>query len=421
MTTLGKYELHEEIGRGAFATVYRATHTLLEREAAVKILDHARLSQPLARQRMEREARIAASLKHPHLVEIFDLIQEGDTLAIAMEYLPGGSLRQWLEQHPHDTAVLLSILEQVAQGLDYLHAQRYQSDRPLLHRDVKPENVLLDRDPLNGQMVAKLSDFGLVLDLQSDAALTQAQGIPGTAYYVSPEIVEGLPVEALDGRSDQYSLAVMAYELLTGQRPFEGKDPIAVMSKRLDEAPPRPSQVNPATPVEFDEPLLKALQKAPENRYPTCGDFVRALWEAWQASLLRRVRELVEEAQEASKREDYKAARELLKQAEALVPGDPRIQQARQSIDRRAELAQRYEEAYQKWQTARQKASAVLDLAPDFPDPDGILVTLGLRSPRKPPFDWRGLLKQIGIALLLAAPLTLLFYILATLWILNKD
>lgn len=421
MTTLGKYELHEEIGRGAFATVYRATHTLLEREAAVKILDHARLSQPLARQRMEREARIAASLKHPHLVEIFDLIQEGDTLAIAMEYLPGGSLRQWLEQHPHDTAVLLSILEQVAQGLDYLHAQRYQSDRPLLHRDVKPENVLLDRDPLNGQMVAKLSDFGLVLDPQSDAALTQAQGIPGTAYYVSPEIVEGLPVEALDGRSDQYSLAVMAYELLTGQRPFEGKDPIAVMSKRLDEAPPRPSQVNPATPVEFDEPLLKALQKAPENRYPTCGDFVRALWEAWQASLLRRVRELVEEAQEASKREDYKAARELLKQAEALVPGDPRIQQARQSIDRRAELAQRYQEAWQKWQTARQKASAVLDLAPDFPDPDGILVTLGLRPPRKPPFDWRGLLKQIGIALLLAAPLTLLFYILATLWILNKD
>ncbi len=421
MTTLGKYELHEEIGRGAFATVYRATHTLLEREAAVKILDHARLSQPLARQRMEREARIAASLKHPHLVEIFDLIQEGDTLAIAMEYLPGGSLRQWLEQHPHDTAVLLSILEQVAQGLDYLHAQRYQSDRPLLHRDVKPENVLLDRDPLNGQMVAKLSDFGLVLDPQSDAALTQAQGIPGTAYYVSPEIVEGLPVEALDGRSDQYSLAVMAYELLTGQRPFEGKDPIAVMSKRLDEAPPRPSQVNPATPVEFDEPLLKALQKAPENRYPTCGDFVRALWEAWQASLLRRVRELVEEAQEASKREDYKAARELLKQAEALVPGDPRIQQARQSIDRRAELAQRYQEAWQKWQTARQKASAVLDLAPDFPDPDGILVTLGLRPPRKPPFDWRGALQQIGIAILFAAPLALLFYILATLWILNKD
>lgn len=420
MTTLGKYELHEEIGRGGFATVYRATHTLLEREAAVKVLDHARLSQPQARQRMEREARTAARLKHPHLVEIFDLIQEGDTLAIAMEYLRGGSLRQWMEQHPRDIETVLSILKQVAQALDYLHAQRYQSDRPLLHRDVKPENVLLDRDPLSGELAAKLSDFGMVLDPQSEAALTQAQGIPGTAYYVSPEIVEGLPAEALDGRSDQYSLAVMAYELLTGKRPFEGKDPVAVMSKRLDESPPRPSEINPETPVEFDQPLLKALQKAPENRYPACGDFVRALQEAWQASLLRRVRELVEAARQASDEGNFKQARELLKQAETLVPGDERIEQARQGINRQAELSQRYQEAWQKWQTARQKAGAVLDLAPDFPDPDGILVALGLRPPRKPPFDWRGILQQIGAALLIAAPLTLLLYVLATLWILNK-
>lgn len=420
MSTLGKYELHEEIGRGGFAIVYRATHTLLEREAAVKILDKTRLSQPLARQRMEREARIAASLKHPRLVEIYDLIQEGDTLAIAMEYLPGGSLTQWLEKNPHDTAILLPILEQVAQALDYLHAQRYQSDRPLLHRDVKPENVLLDRDPLTGELVAKLSDFGLVLDPQSEAALTQAQGIPGTAYYISPEIVKGLPAEALDGRSDQYSLAVMAYELLTGSHPFEGKDPVAVMSKRLDEAPPRPSQINPATPVEFDEPLLKALQRKPEDRYPACADFVRALREAWRASLLRQVRERVEAARQASEQGNFREARELLKQAESLVPSDPRIEQARQGIDHQAELAQRYEGAWQKWQTACQKAGAVLDLAPNFPDPQGILVELGLRPPRKLPFDWRGLLRQIGAALLLTAPLALFFYILATLWILKK-
>jgi serine/threonine-protein kinase len=419
MTTLGKYELHEEIGRGGFATVHRATHTLLESEAAVKVLDQERLTQPQARQRMEREARIAAGLSHPHLVKIFDLIQEGETLAIAMEYLRGGNLRQWLEKNPHDVPTILDILAQVASALDYLHSQRYQSDRPLLHRDVKPENVLLDRDPLTGQPLAKLSDFGLALDPQSATSLTQAQNIPGTAYYVSPEIVE-VPSEALDGRSDQYSLAVMAYELLTGKRPFEGKDPVAVMTKRLDEPPPRPSEVNPETPLEFDEPLLKALQKAPENRYATCAEFVRKLQESWQASLLRRVRELVEAAQAASAAGEFKQARDLLRQAEALVPGEPRIEQARRGIDRQAELAQRYQQAHQNWLTAQQKARAVLDLAPDFPDPQGILVTLGARPPRKAPFDWRGLLLQIGVALLLAAPLTLLLHVLAILWILNK-
>jgi len=421
MTTLGKYELHEEIGRGGFATVYRATHKLLETEAAVKVLNIERMTDFQARDRMEREARIAAGLKHPHIVSILDLIREGDTLAIAMEYVRGGNLRQWMEKNKPDTETFLSILSQVADALDYIHIQRYQSDRPLLHRDVKPENVLMGSDPQTGKPVAKLSDFGLVLDPQRASSLTQAQGIPGTAYYVSPEQVEELPQESLDGRSDQYSLAVMAYELLCGVRPFEGNDPIAIMTKRLDEEPPlSPSKVKPDLPIEFDEPLLKALHKSPENRYPTCADFVRKLNEAWQASRLRRVRELVEAARQSAAAGDFKTARAQLDEAERLEPTDSRIQQAREVITKQAEQTQRYEEAVLNWQTAQQKAHAVLDLVADFPDPKGILVTLGARLPQKPPFDLTGWLKQLGVGILLAAPLAILLFVLSVLWILKK-
>lgn len=420
MATLGKYELHEEIGRGGFATIFRATHKQLETEAAVKVLNAERMADSHARERLDREAKIAAGLKHANIVNILDLIREDDTLAIAMEYMRGGNLRHWLEKNKPDTQMLLSILSQAANALDYIHSQRYQSDRPLLHRDVKPENVLMDNDPLTGNPVAKLSDFGLVLDPQRASSMTQAQGIPGTAYYVSPEQVEELPAESLDGRSDQYSLAVMAYELLCGVRPFEGKDPIAVMNKRLDDEPlTPPSKVKPDLPVEFDAPILKALHKTPENRYPTCTDFIQTLYEALQASRLRRVRELVESARQLAAEGDFKTARKQLNEAEQAVPADPRIQQAREDITKQAEQTQRYDEAVQSWETARQKAHAVLDLSPDFPDTRKILVTLGARPPEKPPFDLRGWLTQLGVGILIAVPFAMLFFVLSILWILN--
>lgn len=420
MTSLGKYELHEEIGRGGFATVFRANHKLLETEAAVKVLNTERIADFHARERLEREAKIAAGLDHPHIVKILDLIREGDILAIAMEYVRDGNLHQWVESNKPDLETLLSVLSQVANALDYIHSQTYQSDRPLLHRDVKPENVLMDSDPLTGKAIAKLSDFGLVLDPQRASSLTQAQGIPGTAYYVSPEQVEELPAETLDGRSDQYSLAVMAYELLCGIRPFDGKDPIAIMNKRLDDDPiASPSKVKPDLPVEFDEPLLKALHKSPENRYPTCADFVRKLYEALQASRLRRVRELVEAAHTSAAAGNFKAARAQLDEAERLEPTDSRIRQAREMITKQAEQTQRYDEAFQNWQTAKQKAHAVLDLAPNYPDPKGILVALGARPPQKQPFDLKGWLRQILVGVLIAIPLALLIFVLSVLWILK--
>ena len=420
MTSLGKYELHEKIGQGGFSTVYRATHKLLETEVAVKVLNQERLHDPIARERMLLEAKTAASLKHPHIVAIFDLIQEDETLAIAMQYLPAGNLRKWLEQNQPNLNEKLSILDQLAEALDYIHSQKQPSERPLLHRDIKPENVLMDSNPVTAMPIARISDFGLVFDPQEASHLTQAQGIPGTAYYISPELVEGLSRNALDGRSDQYSLAVMAYELLCGVHPFTGNDPIAIMGKRLETEPEQPSQVNPDLPVEFNEPLLKALDKIPENRYLTCADFTRKLAEAYQASRLRQVRELIDGAHQSAKNGDFKTARAQLKQAGELEPSDVRISDASQVITAQAEQAQRYAEAVQNWQTARQKANAVLDLIPGFPDPQGILVTLDVRQPEKPPFNLRNWLLQLSVGILLAIPFVLLFFYFAVRWIINR-
>jgi serine/threonine protein kinase len=420
MSTLGKYELHEKIGQGGFATIYRATHQQLQTEAAVKVLNPDRLNDPVARERLRREAVVASGLKHPNIVEIYDLVDNNETLAIAMELVSGGNLRQWIDQNHHAIGECLSILSQVAEALDYIHSQRYQSDRPLVHRDVKPENILLGCAPMTGELCARLSDFGLVWDAQQATALTQAGSIPGTIYYISPEQVEGLPQDILDGRADQYALGVVAYELLAGKRPFDGNDPIAIMNKRLDEAPLPPSQANPNLPHEFDEPLLQALSKAPEGRFATCRAFIRKLEEAWQASRLRLVRELIAQSRQAAADGDFKTGRQKLDEAAKLEPNDPRLKEALAQFNVQAERAQIYTAGVQNWQMAQQKGRAVLDLVPEFPDPKVLLVTLGVRPPSRPPFNLRLWLTQTFAGILLALPLVAVVIYVAVIWIVNR-
>lgn len=419
MTTLGKYELDEEIGKGSFATVYRATHKQLKTEAAVKVLNSDRLRDPIARERMMQEAKISAKLKHPHIIDIFDLINDGASLAIAMEYVSGGNLREWVTEEKPSIAEILFILAQIADALDYIHGERYQSDRPLIHRDVKPENILMDVDTATKKPKAKLSDFGLVLDIENSPQLTQAQGIPGTAYYISPEQVETLPKDSLDGRVDQYALGVVAYELLVGKRPFEGNDPIVVMNKRLDDTVQKPSTANPELPLEFDSPLLNVLKIKPEERYKNCAKFMQALNDAWQESRLRRVRELIDVAQEFAKQGDFKSASSSLDEATTFDANNKRLVEARKGITQQAIRAQNYAEGVQAWNTAKQKAKAVLDLDPDFKDKKNILITLGARPPEAKPFDMKGWLKQIGVGFLLALPFTVILIYLAIRWIVN--
>ena len=228
---LGKYEILEEIGRGANAVVYKARHTALERVDALKVMRPGLLWEEEGVQRFLREARAAASLDHPHIVPIYDVGEEQGTYYIAMKYLPGRTVDQLVKDHgplPVDEA--LDIALQVADALAYAH------QRGFVHRDIKPGNIIVDE---RGH--ATLTDFGLAKGLEW-ASMTSATGVVGTPAYIPPELWEG---KKATPASDVYSLGCVLWEMLAGRTLFEGDTPPAVMRGHLMEPPPPLEEVRP--------------------------------------------------------------------------------------------------------------------------------------------------------------------------------
>jgi serine/threonine protein kinase len=399
-TTLGNYTLHEELGRGGFATVYRATHNTLHNEVALKVLAPALAGDEKARARFLQEAQTASSLEHPHIVRILDLDEENDQTFIAMEYLPGGDLKHHLQAHGVlSQKEALRLLGQVAEALDYAHA------KGVLHRDVKPGNILIAEDGS-----ASLSDFGLVRVAETPH-LTQLGSVVGTATYTSPEQAEG---KSLDGRSDQYSLAVVAYELMVGQVPFKGENSTATALLHVTKSPPDPASLQPGFPAEAAEVLLKGLAKDPAGRYPTCHEFVQALDSALEASQRRRYRELLAEARQLLADGKFNDARTSMDAARKILLERPDMPDALAELEAARQAAEGYEQLQRDWDLAHQKAQDVLELFPDYPDPQGAFVSLGLR---KAPRDLRELARQVGFGLLLGLPLVALVFYLAFRWI----
>jgi len=267
MQKLGRYEILEELGRGAMGVVYRARDPSIGRLLAIKTIRMAELNDPVEserlRERLRREAHSAGILSHPGIVVVYDVGQEGDLAFIAMELVPGRSLESLLEGDARlSSQTILNILRQTAAALDYAHK------KGIVHRDIKPANILISEDG-----VVKITDFG-VAKISSSQQLTIAGTVLGTPNYMSPEQVQGKPV---DGRADQFSLAVIAYELLTGQKPFTGETLTTVLYKIVVEAPRPPHEVNPTLPWPVSLVLNRALAKTPEERYPTCTEFIDAL------------------------------------------------------------------------------------------------------------------------------------------------
>ncbi len=268
--SIGKYELLEELGRGGFATVYKARDPSLDRAIALKVLHGGYAGRSDAVQRFLDEARHAASLRHDGIVRIYDVGDVKGQPYIAMEYLPGGALSARLKGEPLPFDAALTILEQIADALDYAHK------RDLVHRDVKPANILFDDE---GRAV--LVDFGLVKSLV-ESGYTVAGTSLGTPHYMAPEQAQaGAPVDA---RADVYALGVVAYEMLTGRVPFEADTPLAVLRAHLDVTPPDPRQINDQLDGDVAAVLLKALAKSPAERYDSAGTFARALRDSWQAA-----------------------------------------------------------------------------------------------------------------------------------------
>jgi Protein kinase domain len=262
------YRLEDEIGRGGMAVVFRARDERLGRLVALKILAPAYAADEGFRHRFIRESRAAAAVDDPHIVPVFEAGEADGVLFIAMRYVPGGDARSLVRREgPMPPARAVAIISPVASALDAAHAHG------LLHRDVKPANMLVDVVPGRPDHVY-LSDFGLSKGAGPSTALTGAGQFLGTLDYISPEQIRGGPT---DGRADQYALACAAFELLTGGPPFWREEPMALMHAQLSDPPPELTSRRPDLPPAADEVLARALAKAPEDRYPRCRDFADAL------------------------------------------------------------------------------------------------------------------------------------------------
>jgi len=262
-TEIAGYRIEERIGRGGMGVVYRAQHMNLQRRAAIKIIAPEFADTKGFRSRFIREARIAAALQHPNIVTVYDAGQSGQTLYIAMQFIRGSDLSAILNEEgrlrPYRA---IDVCRQVASALDAAHGMA------LIHRDVKPGNVLIE-----GRR-AYLTDFGLTKRSGgSKSGLTQAGELVGTIHYVAPEQIEGGDVDA---RTDVYSLACLLFHCLTGHVPFERETDVAVIYAHLSEAPPKLTDVRPELPAGLDAVVAKGLDKSPERRFQSCSDLMSA-------------------------------------------------------------------------------------------------------------------------------------------------
>jgi serine/threonine protein kinase len=263
------YEILDQIGRGGMAVVYRALDLRLGRTVALKALAPELGEDQAFRQRFIRESRAAAGVDHPHIIPVYEAGESAGVLFIAMRYVGGGDVRLLIEAEGRlSPSRVAEITSQAASALDAAHAHG------LVHRDVKPGNMLLGQASSSGHDHMYLSDFGLSKDSLNPSTLTSTGQFFGTLDYVSPEQIQGHPV---DGRADQYALACTVVEMLTGTPPFERTDTMALMWAQLHAAPPRLTDRRPELPPVVDQVIARALAKSAASRYPSCRAFAEAL------------------------------------------------------------------------------------------------------------------------------------------------
>lgn len=277
--TLGRYELRRRIAQGGMAEVYLAYDRQVRRQVAVKVL-YGR-DEPFVR-RFEREALAVGALSHNHILPLYDFGEQSPWYYLVMPYVDGCTLRDYLLHHKQLTLEeATSFLSQIASALQYAH------DHGVVHRDVKPSNILLRQDGY-----AYLVDFGLAKAMQGAEALTSAGAMVGTPEYMAPEQSNG----ESDYRSDIYSLGIILYQMLTGQLPFMAESPVAVSLKHIQSIPLPPRKLNSTIPASIEDVILKAMAKDPVERYQTAKDLSSAFWEALQQEMLKEHRLLKEES-----------------------------------------------------------------------------------------------------------------------------
>jgi serine/threonine-protein kinase len=259
-----RYELEELVGTGGMSSVFRAHDRLLDRKVALKVLHQHYSNDDDYVERFKHEARSAAGLSHPNIVTVIDRGEHGGRQFIVFEYVEGETLKRLIERRgPAPVPDALELGIQIARGLAFAH------QRGLIHRDVKPQNVLL-----NGDGRAKVTDFGIARSMNVKHGMTQTGTVLGTSDYIAPEQAQG---QRVDEHSDVYSLGVVLYELLTSEVPFPGENFVAVAMRHINEEPPPVRDKRPDVSPRLDEAIRRAMAKQPEDRFPTMDAFCAEL------------------------------------------------------------------------------------------------------------------------------------------------
>jgi serine/threonine-protein kinase len=272
---LGSYTIEEAIGVGGMARIYRGVHSELNRYGAVKVVNWGLEEDPEFTERFRREAQAIAGLRHPNIVQIFDFGKYDNGYFMVMEFIDGQDLSVLLHHQKEQNTLLppeqvIRIIKDIAAALDHAH------DRGVIHRDVKPSNIMLNR---HGQAI--LTDFGLVM-LSASIRLATLGGTFGTPHFVAPE--QGISSAAAVAASDIYSLGVVVYEMVTNQLLFDDESPLSIALKHVSDLPTPPTTLNPALPRAVEDVVLTSLAKEPADRYATVMEMALALERAWLGS-----------------------------------------------------------------------------------------------------------------------------------------
>jgi serine/threonine protein kinase len=310
---IGQYRIDRQLGSGGMATVYRAYHARLNRMVAIKVMHQAFVQDRGFIARFEREAQIVASLEHPNIVPIYDFAEHEGQPYLVMKYIEGRTLKTLMEREDGVSLdLILRILPPLADALDYAHR------RGVLHRDIKPSNIILDKDG-----TPYLTDFGLARLAQLGESTLSSDVLLGTPHYISPEQAQGQ--RDLDHRTDLYSFGIVIYELLVGRVPFSADTPFAVIHDHIYRPVPLPSSINPDIPPAVEKVLLKALAKAPGDRYESATALVQALRQAIAESGLTDLR--------PDRRALASSSEARARERSAPLPGDADDEQATLRID----------------------------------------------------------------------------------------